>query len=344
MTPAQTPRLYGQPEAEATFLTAVQSARMPHAWLLAGPEGTGKATFAHLAARAILSGTAALRHDDANPFHRRIAEGNELGLTLLTKGLNEKTGKPRSAIPVEDIRTLKRAMTLAPTEGGWRVVIVDAAEDMNPSAANALLKLLEEPPARVVFFLISHTPRRLLPTILSRCRRLDFAPLDEGDLAAAFEQATGEPPRSDLLAAARGSVGAALALAAEDGSGLQAAIRQILSPLPAPIDRAALHALADSAAASGQDAAFRTTARLIADTAARLATASAGADSLPEEWRALGPATTAAHAAHWAEAATQIVALTERVLALNLDRRQALLDMVARLEQVAKGAAPDARR
>jgi DNA polymerase-3 subunit delta' len=316
---------------------------MPHAWLLAGPEGTGKATFAYLGARAILSEKPALGHDDAHPIHRRIAEDNETALTLLTRGINEKTGKPRSAIPVEDIRSLKRAMTLAPTEGGWRVVIVDAAEDMNPSAANALLKLLEEPPARVVFFLVSHSPRRLLPTILSRCRRLDFAPLDEAALANAFEQATGEPPRAAVVDGARGSVGAAIKLAAEDGAGLRDAVAKVLAPLPGDADRAALHALADTAAVSGADEAFRTTARLIGDMAARLATASAGADPLPAEWQSLSGAATPRHAANWAEAATRIGARTERTLALNLDRRQALLDMVAQLEQVAKGAARNAR-
>lgn len=340
--PHSTSRLYGQPEATETFLHALSAGRMPHAWLLAGPEGTGKASFAYLGARAILSGVPSLDHDDTHPTHRRIAEGSETALTVLTRGVNEKTGKPRSAIPVEDIRTLKRAMTLAPTEGGWRVVVVDAAEDMNPSAANALLKLLEEPPARVVFFLVSHSPRRLLPTILSRCRRLDFVPLADGSLADAYEQATGEPPRAGIVEGARGSVGAALDLAAEDGAGLREAVAKVLAPLPGEADRAALHTLADTAAASGADDAFRITAKLIGDIAARLATASTGADALPPEWQALNASATPKNAADWAEAATRIGARTERTLALNLDRRQALLDMVAQVEQVAKGAARNA--
>jgi DNA polymerase-3 subunit delta' len=334
-----TPRLYGQAPAEQTFLDAFNAGRLPHAWLLAGPEGTGKATFAHLAARAILSGEAALRHDPTVPAHQRIAEGNETALTLLTRSINEKTGKLRSNIPVDDIRALKRALNLAATEGGWRVVIVDPAEDMNPSAANALLKVLEEPPARVVFFLVTHAPRRLLPTILSRCRRLDFNPLSEGDLAAAFEDATGEPPRDSLIAAARGSVGAALALAAQDGNALQDAIQSVLAPLPAQIDRVALHALADTAAASGKDDAFRTTTKLIADLSARMATCAVGADAPPPGYERLAPIAPPQSAPHWAEATTQITALTERTLALNLDRRQALLDMVATIEKVAKGAA-----
>lgn len=336
-SPATTPRLHGHPDAERAFLDALSAGRMPHAWLLAGLEGIGKASFAHLAARAILSGTHALTHDEANPIHRRIAEGNETALTVLARSINEKTGKLRASISVEEVRDLKRAMTMAPAEGCWRVVIVDAAEDLNPSAANALLKLLEEPPERVVFFLVTHAPRRLLPTILSRCRRLDFAPLGESDLAAACEAATGEPPRPAILAAARGSVGAALALSAEDGTALQDDIATILAPLPDRIDRVKLHELADTAAAAGRDEAFRNAARLIADLSARMATCATGADAPPSGLERLAPGARSAGA--WAETTLHIAALSERTLALNLDRRQALLDMVARIEKVAKGAA-----
>lgn len=337
--PHITPRLHGHGDAESTFLDAFNSGRMPHAWLLTGPEGIGKATFAHLAARAILSGQPSLQHDPDVPAHHRIAEGNETSLTVLRRSLNEKTGKLRSNISVEEVRALKRALNFAPTEGGWRVVIVDPAEDMNPSAANALLKVLEEPPDRVVFFLISHTPRRLLPTILSRCRRLDFSPLDDADLSAAYETATGEPPRESIVAAARGSAGAALALAAQDGTALQDAIALVLAPLPGEINRTALHSLADTAAASGKDEAFRTTTKLIADLTARIATSATGADSPPTGYERLASLATPVNAPLWADTTEQIVTLTERTLALNLDRRQALLDMVARIEKVAGGAA-----
>jgi len=340
--PHATPRLHGHSAAEQTFLDALDSGRMPHAWLLAGPEGIGKTTFAHLAARAILSGKSTLKHDASIPAHHRIAEGNETALTILQRSLNEKTGKLRSNISVEEVRALKRALTFAATEGGWRVVVVDPAEDMNPSAANALLKVLEEPPDRVVFFLISHTPRRLLPTILSRCRRLDFSPLDERDLATAYEDAVGEPAPETIIAAARGSVGAALSLAAEGGSALQEAIASVLAPLPNHIDRPALHALADNAAAAGKDDAFRTATKLIADLTARMATCAAGTDPPPAGYERLAPIATTSSAPIWADTTEQIVSTTERTLALNLDRRQALLDMVARIEKVAKGAASHA--
>ena len=340
--PHVTSRLYGHSAAEQTFLDALGSGRMPHAWLLCGPEGTGKSTFAHLAARAILSGEPTFRHDDSIAAHHRIAEGNETALTILRRSLNEKTGKLRSNISVEEVRALKRALTFAATEGGWRVVIVDPAEDMNPSAANALLKVLEEPPDRVVFFLISHTPRRLLPTILSRCRRLDFSPLEESDLADAYEATIGEPAPDAIIAAARGSVGAAISLAADGGTALQEAIAEVLAPLPGHIDRVALHSLADTAAAAGKDDAFRTATKLIANLTARMATCAAGSDAPPAGYERLAHTATVVSAPLWADTTQQIIATTERTLALNLDRRQALLDMVARIEKVAKGAASHA--
>lgn len=332
--PRETERLLGQKDAEKALLSALFSERMPHAWLLTGPQGVGKATFAYLASRAILSGTAdTLTHDAKIAAHARVAAGNEMAVRTLTRTVNEKTGKLRSQIAVEDVRALKRALTLGTTDRSWRIVIVDPAEDMNASAANALLKVLEEPPARVVFFLVSHAPGRLLPTIRSRCRRLDFAPLDEAALAEAYEQATGEPPSPTLVQAARGSAGNALGLAAQDGSSLQDGIARVLAPLPDRIDRAALHELADTAAASGKDEAFRTTTRLLADLTARMATASAGADPAPEGYEALIAAPTA-----WAETTEAVTESAERTLALNLDRRQAMLDMFAQVERVARQA------
>jgi len=300
--PNTTSRLYGHASQQRAFLDAFTSGRIPHAWLLAGPEGIGKATFAHLAARAILSEAPTLEHDLNYPAHLRIAAGNEPALTHIQRSLNEKTGKLRSNISVEEVRALKRALTFAPTEGGWRVVIVDTAEDMNVSAANALLKVLEEPPAKVVFFLISNAPRRLLPTILSRCRRLDFSAVGANDLAAAYEAVTDEPPSDAIVAAARGSIGAALALTAQDGTVLQDAIQAVLAPLPSHIDRAALHSLADTAAASGKDDAFRTTTKLIVDLTARIATSASGIDTPPSGYEKLGAIATNT-AQQWAKVA-----------------------------------------
>ena len=334
--PRATPRVFGHEPAVEALLAAHGSGRMPHAWLLAGPAGIGKASLAYRAAAMLLSvrGEASLAMDPGDPVHRAVAEGNEPRLLRLIRTLPERGKTLRTAIAVDDVRAVKAALTFADPEDRWRAVIVDAAEEMNVSAANALLKVLEEPPERVAFFLVSHAPGRLLPTIRSRCRRVDLGALEEGDAARAFEQAMGEPPDPAILTAARGSVGEAVELAATGGAALRETLARVLAPLPARFDRAALHALADSAGAAGQNAAFSAASRLLGDLAARLATHAAGADAPPAGFEALAGA---GRAADWAEAALSIGETSARALALNLDRRMALLDMVGRIETAARG-------
>jgi DNA polymerase-3 subunit delta' len=322
--PQSTARIIGQDDAVAAFDTALSSERMHHGWLLTGPRGVGKATFAWLASHALLTGQTSMAMDATDPVRRRITEGNEPRITLIARRLNEKTGKLRTQIDVEQVRDLRAALSLAAGKGDWRCVIIDSAEEMNPSAANALLKLLEEPPARVAFFLISHAPGRLLPTIRSRCRTLDFRQLSDDDLVGAYHAATGEDLSSSLVPVARGSVGEALNLASEDGAAIASAVQRVLAPLPARIDRAALHRLADAVAPADRDEGFGIAIRILIDTAARHACDAAG-----------DTPTTRATAAHWADAAMAMQDMAARTRALNLDRRQALLDMVARMEDAA---------
>ena len=327
------PRLVGQKPRERAFLDAMAGGRMPHAWLLAGPRGVGKASFAHLASAALLSDAPPsdrLSLDPGDPVHAAIASGNEPRLVPLTR-MPGTSGTLRTQIIVDDVRALLDRFSLAETEGRWRAVIVDAAEEMNRSAANALLKFLEEPPPRTVIFLVSHAPGTLLPTLVSRCRRLAFPPLEDGALAEACAL-VGATPDAPILAAARGSVGEALSLAAGSGAALQEALAKVLAPLPARIDRPALHALADLAAGKGEEDAFRAAGQQLADAAARLAVAATGAAEAPEGMAHLAGA---AAPLAWAEAASDIEAALRRTAGLNLDRRQALLDMVARLERAA---------
>jgi len=318
--------LIGQDEAVATFDTALGAERMHHGWLLCGPRGIGKASFARLAAHALLSGQPRIAMDAQDGTRRRIDDGNETRLTLLTRRINEKTGKLRTQIDVEQIRALRAGLMLSAGAGEWRCVIVDAAEEMNPSAANALLKLLEEPPERVVFFLVSHAPGRLLPTIRSRCRVLDLRPLDDAAMGRAMAAQGVELPAA-LLSVARGSPGEALRLASEDGAAIIGGIDAVLAPLPNRIDRAALHRLGDAVAPADKDEGFSIAIRIMADIAARRACDTASTT----------PAARAS-AARWAEAATGIQADAARTRALNLDRRQALLNTFARIEEAAKRA------
>lgn len=323
--PHQCETLYGHDGPVAAFDTALKSGRIHHGWLLAGPRGIGKASFAYLASHALLSEASAIAMNADDPVRQRINAGNETGITRIARRINEKTGKLRTQIDVEQVRDLRASLALSSSNGAWRCVIVDATEELNPSAANAILKLLEEPPARVVFFLVTHAPGRLLPTIRSRCRKLDFRPLDEEPLMAAYAWATGQALSADLCAAARGSVGAALQIASNDGEALAAGMERILAPLPVRIDREALHALADTTTPADRDEAFTTLTRLAVDRAARLACdATEGSAPLPGT------------ASAWAETAMAIQVLTDTTRALNLDRRQALLDMFVKFEQVVK--------
>ncbi|MDE3122347.1 MAG: DNA polymerase III subunit delta', partial [Paracoccaceae bacterium] len=177
--PRETHRLLGQTEAEAAFLDAHASGRMHHGWLLTGPRGVGKATLAWRIARFLLAEPPAgdaglfgappapttLDVDPEHPVARRIAAGSEGRLKSIRRSLDDKTGRLRSVIVVDDVRDLKGFFHLSAADGGRRVVIVDTADEMNPNAANALLKELEEPPKGAILLLVSHQPWRLLPTI-----------------------------------------------------------------------------------------------------------------------------------------------------------------------------------
>ena len=195
--PRETARLYGHEAAEAAFLDAAISGRLHHAWLITGPRGTGKATLAWRLARFLLATPPAgetglfgaapppmsLDIDPEHPVARRMRALSEPGLFLLRRGANDKGDRLSAEIRVDEVRKLKGFFSLSATDGGRRVVIVDAADEMNTAAANAVLKLLEEPPRGAVLLLVSHQPNRLLPTIRSRCRELRLAPLAPDDLA-----------------------------------------------------------------------------------------------------------------------------------------------------------------
>ena len=189
--PAETRRLLGQTAAERAFLDAFSGGRLHHAWMLIGPKGVGKATLAWKIARFLLATPDAeedglfgappppetLDIGEDHPVTRRSRAGAEPGLFVLKRGPNDKGDRIAAEIRVDQVRKLKSFFALSSADGGRRVVIVDAADEMNVNAANALLKLLEEPPVRTVMLLVCHQPSRLLPTIRSRCRELRLAAL-----------------------------------------------------------------------------------------------------------------------------------------------------------------------
>jgi DNA polymerase-3 subunit delta' len=236
--PRANPLLLGHGAAEATLLEAMRSGRMHHAWLISGPEGVGKATLAYRFARRLLAGIpeqASLALDPRHPVFRRVAAGAHADLHTVERGYDERRRRMRSQIAADDVRGISDFMHLTPAEGGWRVAIVDGAEEMNQSSANALLKILEEPPRRAILLLVCAAPGRLPPTVRSRCRRLRLDPLGQErmeQLLASYLPDLPPNDRSRLVTVAEGSPGRALLLAEEEGLAIANLVNEILAALP----------------------------------------------------------------------------------------------------------------
>lgn len=259
--PRGTLDLVGHEAAETALLDAYKSGRIAHAWLIGGPPGIGKATLAFRFARFVLAhpdpqatevqAATTLAVDPDHVVGRRIAAQAQGDLRVLERVVNEQTGKLYTNIRVDDVRRMVSFFSGTAGEGGWRIVIVDAVDDLAREGANALLKVLEEPPARTLLLLISHSPGRELPTIRSRCRRLLLRPLAQDDVVRALAAATGrdaaEAELSDAAAAADGSASRALALLEGPALALRQRVRDAIAQLPNP-DPRALHALADALA------------------------------------------------------------------------------------------------
>ena len=257
--------LFGHAVAEAALLSAYRSGRVPHAFLLAGPPGIGKATLAYRMARFVLAHpdpaarevreATSLSVDPEDPVARRIAAQAQPDLLVIERTLNDK-GVLHKQIAVEDIRKTVSFFGSTAGEGGWRIAIVDAVDELNRSGANALLKILEEPPERALLLLVSHSAARVPATLRSRCRIVTLRPLPAGDVAAAaaaaMQSSADDPDIAAAAAAADGSVSRALALLDEGALDLCRQAIALLDRLPST-DAKALHALGDALA--GTDAA-----------------------------------------------------------------------------------------
>ena len=214
--------IVGQDRAVEQFASAWGPRKLHHAWLLAGPKGVGKASFARAAARRVLADAAGptvdlpgLETGDDHPIVKLVQAGSHPDMRWLERLVNEKTGSLARNISVAQVRALGEFMGMTAALSSWRVAVIDGADDLEPAGANALLKMLEEPPANTLFFLVSHAPGRLLPTIRSRCRRLDFQALGDDAMASILESRTDLPAaeRQKIIAMSFGSAGRALAFA-----------------------------------------------------------------------------------------------------------------------------------
>jgi DNA polymerase-3 subunit delta' len=322
--PRANPALVGQDEAALALDAAARADRLHHAWLIAGPEGVGKATLAYRFARFLLAGRPRAPAGEAplfvpaeSPVFRRIAAGAHADLLTIEPGTLQGDRKRSDVINVEAARLIPGFMALTAAEGGWRVVVLDGAELMNPAAANAILKALEEPPPRAVLLLVSSAPGRLLPTIRSRCRRLDLPPLPAPallPLLGAWLPEVATEGRAALAQLAGLSPGRALRLHEAGGLAVQAMVDDILAE---PDARRAM-AAADKLAADREGRAFALFFTLLRRRVAE-ATAAAGRGSPAPGWVAARPL------ADWAGLWDRLGRLADETERLNLDRKQAAL-------------------
>ena len=352
--PRNTIALFGHAGAEAAFLSAFNAGRMHHGWLISGPSGVGKATLAWRLARFLLATPVAdggmfdpdtpdsLDIEPDHPVARRLAALSEGRMFLLRRGLNEKETAVSSDLRVDEVRKMKLFFTLSAADGGRRAAIIDTADEMTPGAANALLKLLEEPPAGVTLFLISHQPHKLLQTIRSRCRTLRLSALNADDLSSALTQAGGtlSPPDVQAMAElAGGSVGEAFRLTNQDGLAVYASLIRMFATLPR-LDRQAALQLAETAAGRGAENQFDLIVTLVDLFLARMARAAATATTPPEAAKGeaalltrLGSPPGAALV--WADLAQSLTIRARRGRAVNLDPAALLMDMLLKIDETA---------
>ena len=357
--PRTNPYLKGHDASEAVLLDAFNSGRMHHAWLITGPKGIGKATLAYRFARFILSQppkdagpglfgdalpAAAPETLDVpldSPPVQRIHAGGHADLLAIERRLNEKTGKLKTIIDVDSVREVGQMMTQTAAEGGWRVVIIDAADEMNPNAANAVLKVLEEPPSDALLLLVSHNPGRLLPTIRSRCRTLQLRPLSDElvmELTGVYAPDVPLEDRPRLAELADGSIGYALNLVEEGGLDLHRDLVALLRTLP-DLDVAALHALADKVARAGADNAFYTVTGLLRWWLERMILFAAGKSGAGgEDADFMAYLANQASLDRWFLVWEKINHLVARTDGVHLDRKQVVLDLFLTVQSTIRPA------
>jgi DNA polymerase III subunit delta' len=345
--PRANPELVGHDRAEVELRRWFDSGRLPHALLLSGPRGIGKATLAFRFARFMLAQSPdgglfagdspgeGLAIPPESGVFRRVASGGHADLLTVERAYDPRRRRLRSEIVVDDAREIGVFLRLTPAEGGWRVVIVDGADEMNRNAANALLKILEEPPSRALLLLVAHNLGGLLPTVRSRCQHLPLTPLAPslvGELLARYRSDLPAAEAAAVTALAGGSIGRALDLAAAGGAELYRTMSGLLSRTPG-IEAAALHAFADRLARAEAEDAYHVVEELLGDLLARAATAAARgegeADAIAQRLARRAPA------ARWAELCAEIGRNFARTEALNLDRKQTILSAFFAIERAA---------
>ena len=349
-SPREVDRLFGHEAALTEFGEALHGGRLHHAWLMVGPEGVGKATLAYRLAREVLArGEEGAPHTPIDPDHpvfRKVAGLGHPNLLLIRRSWNDKTKRYSQYIGVDEVRRLRNFLGHSAGETGWRVVVVDRADDLNQNAANALLKALEEPPPRTLFLLVATAEGRIPVTIRSRCRTLRVTALGHEELERAVRAALARDDHeveaktlSVALELSQGSVRRALELATGEGIALHRDILAAFARLP-ELDGPAAHKLAERLGGFGSDGErlelFLSLLLGLMERLIRQAATGEGAIGEERELaaRLLSPATLP----HWVEAWEAIGRAKADAASLNLDRSLLVLETLYRLQQAARGA------
>ena len=363
--------LLGHEAAERALLDAWNAGRMPHAWLITGPRGIGKATFAYRVARFVLSQqdgdsaapglfgddlpppeAASLAIDPDHPVVARVSAGGHADLRVLETNMpHPDHGRPARQILVGHVRKAVQFTTLTAAEQGWRVILVDPADALNANAQNAILKSLEEPPPKVLYLLVCNAPGRLLPTIRSRCRRLSLEPLSNEHFDVLLARHCPDLPEEDRHALARlagGSIGDALALLGSGGLDLYRTVVKLLGTLEHP-DIQGIHALGDTVSRAGQQGndAFATVRDIMGQWLARLvmtgARAEKPAEIVPGEGRIAELFLARAPLEQWIEVWEKVTGLMARADGANLDRKQTIVSAFLTMAAMLKDGRATAR-
>jgi len=281
--PAENPDLIGHKTAETQFLDSWNSGRLPHAWLIGGPEGSGKATLAFRIARFVLSQkiknlegqekkklfreenlAKSLHIGPKDPIFPRVASGGHSDLKILKRSINSDRSKTKNSISVEDVRLCGTFLRLTSTGNGFRVLIIDSVDELTINAANALLKILEEPANGVLILIVCHNPYLLLPTIRSRCCQLNLKPINSEQIKSFLSSSLPSLNLSDIDALtmlSEGRLGRALRIYEEDGLLLLKELIILLSHFP-KISIPDLHVFAEKLSRNGAENSFKLTMSL----------------------------------------------------------------------------------
>lgn len=343
LTPRGNPDLFGHEAVEAQLLADFNAGRMPHAIIFAGAGGIGKATLAYRLARFVLSqaddgdslfGAPAvpetLAVDAKNEVFKRVASGGHADLLVIERAFDEKKGKLKKNISAEDARSIAPFLRKTAAEGGWRVVIVDGAEDLNSASQNALLKILEEPPSKALLILTTTQPGAFLPTIRSRCRMVNLKPLDDATvekLLLRSHPSLSVQEKSILLRIGAGSIGKAQQFYADDGITVYKSLLAVAQNIP-QIDMVQVHDIADKLGRGSEDV-FALVEEIMTGWCDHITRAAARGhapvDILPGDSAIFTLWQSSFAPTHFLQAGDKLRQLFNACIRFNLDKRQTII-------------------